>query len=123
MLADDAEVGVQAREQRVERRRVLADQAVGLAGHGVDVGDEVRQVLVVGGETGRDRVEVVDDREQLLVPAGQGRRQRVGRVDELGDLPAALVDRRRQCAEPLDDLGHLGLLVLGDVRQRRHRGC
>ena len=83
VLADDGEVGVQALEQRVEGRRVLAHQAVGLAGHGVDVGDQVGQVLVVGGQAGRDRVEVVDDREQLLVPAGQRGRQRVRRVDQL----------------------------------------
>ena len=121
VLADHGEVGVEALQQRVEGGRVLADQAVGLARHGVDVGDQVAQVLIVGGEAGRDRVEVVDDREQLLVPAGQRRRQGVRRVDQLRDLAGALVDGRRERPEPGDDLGHLGLLALGDVGQGRHQ--
>ena len=72
VLADDGQVGVEALQQRVERGRVLADEAVGLARHGVDVGDQVGQVLVVGGQAGGDRVEVVDDGEQLLVPRRPG---------------------------------------------------
>jgi len=127
VLADHGEISMEALQQRIEGGRVLTDQAVGLARHGVDVGDQVAQVLIVGGEpNATDQPGIAA--EECFPPALRFRLGTDGQLSDVRTEPIAADARAgkdgRQAAKLKLIAGVLGLgydALRRREQQRRNR--